>query len=214
MLTGRYTKALDYAADIHRDQRRKGTDIPYLSHLLAVSSLVLEHADPKHPDYEALAIAALLHDAAEDQGGQRRLDEIHWLFGPRVGQIVEACSDSLTADPETKAPWTERKAEYLKHLRACTDEGVLLVSCADKLHNARAILTDLRTHGDRVWERFVGKGGKTVEQIVGYYLTLAAAYEEKLMQTHPLARELMTATALIWAESGVEADTKWAREAR
>lgn len=209
MLTHKFTEAFTYAATIHAAQQRKGTEIPYLSHLMAVAGLVLEHADPASSEYEDLAIAALLHDAGEDQGGERRIADIEGRFDKRVADLVRKCSDSLTEDPAHKRPWGERKRAYLEHLRGSKDRGYLLVGCADKVHNARAILTDLRTHGDGVWARFKGKAPA---QIIGYYLSLATVYEEQLLQTHPLARELATATASIWAESGEEADTKWARE--
>jgi (p)ppGpp synthase/HD superfamily hydrolase len=161
-----FEDALHYALIAHGDQSRKSTKIPYIAHLLAVSALVLEAGGS-----EVQAIAALLHDAAEDCGGQPRLDDIRHRFGAEVGDIVEACSDSLVENPAEKAPWRERKEEYLEHLRT-VDEDVLLVSIADKLHNARAILEDLRTHGSSVWDRF--NAGK--DEQLWYYTELAKVF--------------------------------------
>lgn len=151
VLTTRYAAALDYARVLHADDVRKGTNIPYLSHLMSVSALVLEHGGS-----EDQAIAALLHDAAEDHGGDKMLDALHAEFGAVVADIVRACSDSLVEDPSTKAPWIERKKAYLAHLadRRHTPDMVVLVSAADKLHNARAILADYRRYGEALWERF------------------------------------------------------------
>jgi (p)ppGpp synthase/HD superfamily hydrolase len=106
-----FEDALRYAVIAHGGHTRKGTEIPYVAHLLAVSALVLEAGGT-----ELQAIAALLHDAAEDCGGEPRLQDIRHRFGDKVGDIVEACSDSLTEDPADKAPWRERKTAYLEHL--------------------------------------------------------------------------------------------------
>jgi (p)ppGpp synthase/HD superfamily hydrolase len=134
---------------VHARQFRKGTSRPYIGHLLGVTSIVLTHGGD-----EDEAIAALLHDAVEDQGGKPRLREIRRKFGGRVARIVEGCTDS---DVEPKPPWLERKTEYLRHLRRA-DSSVRLVSAADKLYNARETLEDLRTHREALWKRF--KGGK------------------------------------------------------
>ena len=147
ILTARYTAAVERARILHSEVR-KGTTIPYLSHLLSVSALVLEHGGT-----EDQAIAALLHDAAEDHGGHRMLDIIRAEFGEVVGDIVEACSDSLVEDRTNKAPWWDRKRAYLAHLQHAPDVAVL-VSGADKLHNARAVLADYRRVGERLWGRF------------------------------------------------------------
>lgn len=204
-LTARYASALAYAAFVHATQVRKGTSIPYLSHLLAVSSLVLEAGGD-----EDLAIAALLHDAAEDQGGAARLVDIHERFGARVAEVVERCSDSLAADPATKPPWTVRKARYIAEVRASQDAGYLLVTTADKLHNARAILADLRVQGRRLWTRFLGEdeagAEKTVAQIIGYYAALAEALGRKPGAHGPMARELLVTVQRIEAEAGVGRD--------
>jgi (p)ppGpp synthase/HD superfamily hydrolase len=149
VLTARFRRALVYAARVHARQLRKGTTRPYIGHLLGVTSIVLTHGGD-----EDEAIAALLHDAVEDQGGRPRLREIRRKFGARVAQIVEGCTDS---DVEPKPPWLERKTEYLRQLRHA-DSSVRLVSAADKVYNARETLEDLRTHRDALWKRF--KGGK------------------------------------------------------
>ena len=148
-LTARFRGALVYAARVHARQFRKGTTRPYIGHLLGVTSIVLTHGGD-----EDEAIAALLHDAVEDQGGKPRLREIRRKFGPRVARIVEGCTDS---DVEPKPPWLERKMGYLRYLRHA-DSSVRLVSAADKVYNARETLEDLRTHRAALWKRF--KGGK------------------------------------------------------
>ena len=164
-LSVRYSFALAYAAEVHARQRRKGTEIPYVSHLLAVSGLVLEHGGT-----EDEAIAALLHDAVEDQGGLKRLAEIREKFGDRVANIVAGCTDD--PNPE-KADWRLRKERYIAHL-ADADPSVRLVSCADKTHNARAIVSDLRTLGDALFERF--NGGK--DGTLWYYRALAEVFRK------------------------------------
>lgn len=158
-LSPRFREALDWAADLHRSQVRKGTDIPYVSHLLAVASLVLEHGGD-----EDQAIAALLHDAAEDQGGAPILEEIRLRFGDAVAEIVAACTDSLDAQ---KPEWKPRKEAYVASLRE-KSEAARLVSAADKLHNARAILADYRRQSEELWSRF--NGGR---ETLWYYRALA-----------------------------------------
>jgi (p)ppGpp synthase/HD superfamily hydrolase len=150
-LSDRFAKAVDYARILHIE-RRKGTDIPYMAHLLGVAALVLGEAGHASVT-EDMVIAAILHDAAEDHGGQLRLNDIEHNFGPDVASMVEALSDSLTEDPKEKAPWPERKKEYLKRLRK-EPADVQLISAADKLYNARAILDDYRKIGPEVWSRF------------------------------------------------------------
>ena len=137
-LTQRFQSALAYAAKLHRDQRRKGSDIAYTSHLLGVASIALEIGGD-----EDQAIAALLHDAVEDQGGLPRLAEIRQLYGDCVADIVWDCTD---ADTEPKPPWRARKEAYIASLSHKPADS-LLVSLADKTHNARAILDDLVVHG-------------------------------------------------------------------
>jgi (p)ppGpp synthase/HD superfamily hydrolase len=144
-LTSTFVEAMAYAAEKHANQTRKGSDIPYLGHLLSVAGLVIE-ADGTEKE----AIAALLHDAAEDQGGEATLAEIREKFGADVASIVAECSDTVVTP---KPPWRERKQRYIDHLSEASD-GALLVSVADKLHNAHAILRDFRAHGDELWQRF------------------------------------------------------------
>lgn len=142
------TDAFEYAAHHHKRQRRKGTDISYLAHVLGVASLVLEYGGT-----DKQVAAALLHDVPEDHGGEARLAEIEKKFGKKVARIVRGCSDSLSTDPGKKEKWSRRKKRYLKHLRKAPRD-VLLVSCADKLYNARATLDDARAVGPKVWRRF------------------------------------------------------------
>lgn len=163
VLTERFAKAFDYAFHLHRHQVRKGTPVPYIAHLMAVASLVIENGGD-----EDEAIAALLHDAVEDQGGQATLAEIRRQFGDRVAEIVWSNSDT---DEIPKPPWRERKENYLKHLRSAPP-SVLLVSAADKLHNARAILSDYRRFGEAVWARFRGSR----EGTLWYYRSLVEIF--------------------------------------
>ncbi|MGO9960942.1 MAG: HD domain-containing protein [Solirubrobacteraceae bacterium] len=146
VLGARFDRAVALARQLHARQLRKGTEIPYVSHLLGVASLVLEDGGD-----EDEAIAALLHDAVEDQGGEHALKQIEQLFGTRVAAIVQACSDT---DVTPKLPWRARKETYIAHLHdPALPAGTVRVSLADKLHNARAILFDLRA-GHDVFARF------------------------------------------------------------
>jgi (p)ppGpp synthase/HD superfamily hydrolase len=147
-LTWRFDTALQFASGLHHQQPRKGVSIPYIAHLMSVCALVLEAGGD-----EDQAIAALLHDAVEDQGGLPTLDTIRQMFGDRVANTVESCSDSMATNPDKKLPWRERKVKYLEHLRTASGDA-LLVSAADKLHNARAILSDYRELGEGLWSRF------------------------------------------------------------
>jgi (p)ppGpp synthase/HD superfamily hydrolase len=175
ILGPRYERALLYACQVHAAQRRKGGDIPYLSHLLAVSSLVIEDGAAAGELREDEAIAALLHDTAEDQGGERRLRDVEARFGSRVAEIVEACSDSLTEDASAKAPWRERKQRHLDHLERATDPGILRVVLADKVHNARSVLADYRVLGDALWARFHSEADTP-----WYYRRLAEVFARKV----------------------------------
>ncbi len=174
-LSDRFEEALAYAAQLHASQVRKGTPIPYISHLLGVASLALEHGAN-----EDEAIAALLHDAVEDQGGAPTLAEIRRRFGDNVAAIVDGCTDS---DVTPKPPWRARKEAYLAHL-ADAPTSVRLVSASDKLHNARAILNDYRELGDAFWTRF----NADKADILWYYRGLADAFEAH--GSTPLVREL------------------------
>jgi (p)ppGpp synthase/HD superfamily hydrolase len=166
-LTARFDSALSFAARLHSQQVRKavaGTNpVPYIAHLLAVSALVLENGGS-----EDEAIAALLHDAIEDQGGAAAEEVINICFGHDVAAIVRGCTD---ADVIPKPDWWTRKRIYLDHLKSASP-SVRLVSACDKLHNARAILTDYRTHGPALWAIF--KTGK--EGTLWYYRSLADEY--------------------------------------
>lgn len=175
----RLSEATAMALTLHAAQRRKGTDIPYIAHVLSVAALVLEHGGD-----EDLAIAGLLHDAVEDCGAEQEA-VIAARFGPRVAAVVRDCTD---ADTFPKPPWQARKQAYLDHLETASADA-LLVSACDKLHNARAIATDLRTHGPAVFTRFkAGQAGT-----LWYYRALADLFARRL--PGPLARELNDAVA-------------------
>jgi (p)ppGpp synthase/HD superfamily hydrolase len=179
-LTTRFENALVFAAQAHAGQERKGTGIPYISHLLAVTSLVLEHGGS-----EDEAIAALLHDAPEDQGGEAMLGRIRDAFGVRVAGIVAGCCDTLVTP---KPPWRARKERYIAALPSKIPE-VRLVSCADKVHNARSTLADYRAIGEELWMRF--NSGRA-DQLWAYH-----AYAETFLACGPLglARELARTVA-------------------
>ncbi len=159
-LTSRFSEALAYANQLHAAQVRKGSDVPYVAHLLAVAAIVLEHGGS-----EVEAIAAVLHDAIEDQGGAPVGADIRRIFGDDVAAIVEGCTDS---DTTPKPPWRERKEKYIAHL-ATAGPSVRLVSAADKLHNARSLVHDYRRHGESLWQRF--KGGRA--GTLWYYRAIA-----------------------------------------
>jgi (p)ppGpp synthase/HD superfamily hydrolase len=184
ILTDRFDRALLYATHVHGGQARKGTSTPYVAHLLAAAATVLEYGGS-----EDMAIAGLLHDAAEDQGGEPRLADIRNRFGDRVADIVRACSDSVanTAAGQQKDDWRTRKMRYIEHLKT-VDRETRLVSLADKVHNARSILRDLRKPeiGPAVWSRF---GKRPKEDTLWYYRKLANAFQELL--PGQLAEELM-----------------------
>lgn len=175
--TVRYGAALAFADVKHRGHVRKGTDIPYVSHLISVSALVMEHGGD-----EDEAIAALLHDVIEDRAGSDPAtlkDEIEANFGARVLGIVVGCSDSETSI--NKPDWETRKRAYVAHLAQAPAE-VLRVSCADKLHNARAILHDYRVLGEPLWTRFsISKGNAEVgrAKTLWYYRELVGAFRAR-----------------------------------
>ena len=171
----RYGKALAYAAEKHAGQKRKGTKIPYISHPLGVASLVLEYGGS-----EDEVIAALLHDVPEDCGGQEVLDEIRQKFGMGAAAIVEGCSDTLESP---KPKWRPRKEAHIAHLQTA-HRSVRLVAAADKLHNARSILRDYRSVGEKVWDRFA----VPKEEVLWYYGAVTRALAAK--GTSPLVEEL------------------------
>jgi (p)ppGpp synthase/HD superfamily hydrolase len=162
----RFERALIFATRKHAGQKRKGSSVPYIAHLLGVASLVFEAGGD-----EDLAIAALLHDVVEDCGGMPMLKEVRKRFGKRVAHIVDGCTDAYE---EPKPEWYERKGKYLERL-VTEDDDVRLVSCADKLHNAGTILRDYREVGESIWERFRGKRDGTL----WYYRALADEFRSK-----------------------------------
>jgi (p)ppGpp synthase/HD superfamily hydrolase len=153
VLTGRFERALVFATRLHRDQRRKGSGVPYVSHILAVCELTLEYGGD-----EDEAIAALLHDAIEDQGGAVARAEILKKFGARVTEIVDGCTDT---DESPKPAWRARKENYIRHVEVAS-ASVRLVSACDKLHNARSLLMDYRVFGEDLWSRFTGRRDGTL----------------------------------------------------
>jgi (p)ppGpp synthase/HD superfamily hydrolase len=188
MLTSRFEEALAYAARLHAGQVRTGTSIPYISHLLAVAAIVLEDGGD-----EDEAIAALLHDAVEDQGGPEMLEEISRRFGQRVARIVAGCTD---AQARPKPPWRDRKEAHLRQLEHA-DPSVLRVVAADKLHNARSIAADYRRLGEGLWERFSGGREGTL-----WYLTSMAELLQRRQAgalAEALAREVRQLQQLVQA---------------
>jgi len=164
-LTPRFDEAVRYAREVHAGQDRKATGVPYLSHLLGVSSIVLDDGGS-----EDEAIGGLLHDAAEDHGGRVRLQDIRSHFGQAVASIVEDCTDSWDTP---KPPWAERKRAYAEHARLLPAAS-LRVSVADKVHNTYAILRDLRNQGEAVWQRF----SAAPDDVLAYYQSLVRSYRE------------------------------------
>jgi (p)ppGpp synthase/HD superfamily hydrolase len=174
----RLQRAFRYAAEKHAGQTRKQSAVPYLSHLMAVTSLVLEGGGD-----EDMAIAALLHDVVEDCGGMPRLREVRRTFGARVAKIVEGCTDSFS-DP--KLPWIIRKQEYLQRLKH-EDEETRLVSASDKLHNVRTVIADYRQNRESIWKRFSGGRDGTL----WYYRALSDEFQRR--KPNRIARELAIA---------------------
>lgn len=164
MLSPRYDQALVFASDLHRSQTRKGTDIPYLSHLLAVSSLVLEHGGD-----EDQAISGLLHDAVEDQGGLATARLISERFGPRVASIVLGCTDQVPGPEKASLPWRERKAAFIERVANAPQKTALVITC-DKLHNISCLVSDVRSHGPGTLSRF-----SRPASILWYYTSLSQA---------------------------------------
>ena len=183
----RFRDALSVALVLHGGQAKKGTTVPYLAHLLAVTALVLEHGGD-----EDQAVAALLHDAIEDAGADVR--PLVARFGSRVAAIVEGCTDT---DVKPKPPYRARKEAYLAHLAEAPPD-VILVSMADKLANVRSIITDYRAIGDRLWERF--NGGKS--GTLWYYGAIVDVYAKKTQST--LFRELERAVRELEGLAGGE----------
>lgn len=184
-LAGRFAEAVAYAATAHGDQVRKGTDLPYVSHLLAVAALVLEHGGS-----EQQAVAAVLHDVVEDCGGGPRLDDVRATFGDAVATMVDDLSDAAPAAGEAKPPWRQRKQAYLDHLAGLVDAAApaVLVSCCDKLHNAESIVADATDPGGdpglAVFDRF----SATPADTAWYYRELAQRFRTADLPARLVAR--------------------------
>jgi (p)ppGpp synthase/HD superfamily hydrolase len=180
-MTPRFAEALLFAERLHCAQVRKKTQVPTISHLMAVTALVLENGGG-----EDEAIAALLHDAAEDCGGRPVLEEIRRRFGDSVASIVEDCSDTLVTP---KPRWQPRKESYLEHLETAS-EPTLLVSLADKVHNVRSLGFEYRRVGETLWQRFTA----SQEQTIWYYQSLLAIFRRRCPDRYkPLVNELSRA---------------------
>ncbi len=164
-LTNKLDRAFGYAHEVHDGQFKKGTSVPYLGHLMGVSSIVLGDGGS-----EDEAVAALLHDAAEDHGGRARLDDIRSRFGDDVARIVEDCTDSWDTP---KPSWLARKQAYIQRARTLPSPS-LRVSIADKVHNTYGLLRDLRNIGEKVWERY----DVSADDVLAYYESLVRAYRE------------------------------------
>jgi GTP pyrophosphokinase len=185
----RLIQALGVAAQLHAEQWRKGSEVPYLAHLLGTCSIALEYGAD-----EDEAIAALLHDAIEDVEPAGDARAAVAAFGERVLRIVEGCTDT---DEHPKPPWRARKEAYIDHL-ADADASVLLVSAADKLHNARSINADLRRHGAATWDRF--NGGR--DGSLWYYRALIDAFRANPAHDAALVEELDRAVSEMEALAG------------
>ena len=165
-LSIRFDHALLFAAQVHRNQKRKKSGVPYISHLLGVAAIVLDYGGD-----EDMGIAALLHDAAEDHGGKAMLAVISQMFGPRVAKIVDGCTDSYGDEGKNKPKWYPRKLRYIRRMRH-EDAETRFVSAADKLYNARAILRDVRQYGDSAFGSFSAPKAK----VLWYYRSLVREY--------------------------------------
>jgi (p)ppGpp synthase/HD superfamily hydrolase len=174
-LSSKFTKALAYASRVHGGKLRKKTKIPDIGHILGVTAIALEYGAN-----ETEAIAALLHDAVEDAGGEKRLRDIQRKFGGAVAKIVDGCTDSYA---EPKPPWLDRKQKYVGHVRSAS-ASTKLVSASDKLQNVRSLLRNYREDGSKLWRRY--SSGK--EGALWYYRALVKAFTGKRIQ--PLVREL------------------------
>lgn len=185
-LSKRFTEAFALAADLHRGQTRKGSEVPYLTHLMAVASLVGQFGGG-----EDQMIAALLHDAVEDQGGLETLATIRERFGETVADYVDGCTDSYTSP---KPPWFERKRAFVTASKSASKELRLIIA-ADKLHNVRTMLTDFREIGNDLWGRFTADRDETL----WYYAEMVNALGENWQ--HPILRELALAVDALHSEA-------------
>jgi (p)ppGpp synthase/HD superfamily hydrolase len=188
LLSPKFALALQFANEIHSTQVRKGLGAPYISHLMAVSALVLEFGGT-----ETQAIAALLHDAAEDCGGRKMLDTVRVLFGDEVADIVEACTDSFAESSDEKAAWRPRKEGYLAQL-ADEPPAAKLVSCADKTHNLTNTLRDIGNEGVEAWKArmALSKNGAAEKQVwyyTGCYRALSSGWNDPMLKTFGKAVE-------------------------
>lgn len=166
MLKQRFSEALEYATTLHSKQIRKGSDTPFITHLLSVSALILEDGGS-----EDEAIAGLLHDAVEDQGGLIRLEEIKVKFGDNVAGIILECSESHT---HPKPPWKDRKMASIRKMNNVSDSAIRVI-LADKIHNARSIIHEYHKHGEKFWDSF--KAGK--EGTVWYYKEILSVLQKR-----------------------------------
>ena len=183
-----FESALKYASRLHAKQTRKRSGTPYISHLLAVAAIALEHGAT-----EKEAIAALLHDAVEDQGGQETLDKIRRRYGKRVARIVAAVSDT---DQSPKPPWRERKEAYVERLRS-EPYSVRLVVAADKLHNARDLLSSYRAQGDDLLSQFTGDRDGTLWYYRAVVGALTEAAEPEEQQLNAIIEEIVRTLAAL-----------------
>jgi (p)ppGpp synthase/HD superfamily hydrolase len=194
--TDRFADALTYAEGLHRKQTLRGNDIPYVAHLMAVCATVLEWGGD-----EDTAIAALLHDAVEDQGGLDTLREIERRFGDRVAGIVLGCTDSMSADPTAKASWEERKRAHIGKL-ADANLDVALVTAVDKLHNLTSMIRDVRKYGPVTLARFNAKP----DRLLWYFNSVAAALRQHRERVP--ADEIESGVATLASLLGLDAPTE------
>lgn len=185
LCSDQYARAFSFAAGAHAGQFRKGGTVPYITHPLAVSALVVEFGGD-----EDQAIAGLLHDVVEDCGVS--LVDLSEKFGPRVAAIVAACTDGVPDERGVKAPWRERKERYLTHLEEEAQDALLVAAC-DKLHNVRAIVFDIRQMGDSAFDRFTASR----KEVIWYYRSLAGVFERRLDRPS-LVRAISYEIAQMW----------------
>ena len=205
MYSERLTAGFEWASRLHAAQPRKGVETPYLSHLLGVASLAIEHGGDEDD-----VIAAMLHDAVEDCGGIPMLEKIKATFGDTVASTVEQCSDSVTVDADAKSDWVDRKRAYVASVAHKSERARFVTTC-DKLHNATAILNDHRAgraaDGTTVWDRF---GGKTPEQVVAYYSAMVAALKGRVNE--PLWQRLADTVTALEAAAKTDGHALWLAE--
>ena len=178
-LSKKFIQAVELANKLHKGQFRKGTEILYISHPLAVSSLVIEYGGKENE-----AIAALLHDTVEDCGGKKAMKQIREQFGENVAAIVDGCTET---DQKPKPPWKERKDKYIAHIKVASP-SVRLVSCADKLHNIRSILAEHRQVGKKIWKKY----NATKKETLWFYKAYRDALQDS-KEKRPIFKELKLA---------------------